>query len=179
MDSLWIYIVIGVAVVLVVVVVIIVITSKKKKAQAEAERLQKEKEQKEKEEQTLDDRIVVEEQEEKTEEPEMVEVEPEMIPELKVMLTRVGNIEHEVRDITITDELVIGRKATKADLVFENDASLSSAHCKLTYKDGHLYIEDMGSLNGTLVNGVPIKEVYQLHSDDKIYIGSMEWRISW
>lgn len=103
----------------------------------------------------------------------------ELPPTIKVTLTRVGNIEEETREVEICGELTIGRKAEKADLAFTNDVQLSSLHCKLSYDGKDVKIEDLGSLNGTLVNGVPIKQQYTLNKDDKFYIGSMEWRISW
>jgi len=106
-------------------------------------------------------------------------VKKELPPTIKVTLTRVGNIEEEIREVELCGELTIGRKAEKADLAFTNDVQLSSLHCKLSYDGEKVRIEDLGSLNGTLVNGVPIKEAYILKKDDKFYIGSMEWRITW
>lgn len=103
----------------------------------------------------------------------------ELSPTIKVTLTRVGNIEEEIREVEICGELTIGRKPEKADLAFANDVQLSSLHCKLSYDGKEVRIEDLGSLNGTLVNGVPIKQIYTLKKDDKFYIGSMEWRITW
>lgn len=100
-------------------------------------------------------------------------------PTLRVTLTRVGIVEEETMEVEINGELIIGRKNDVADLAFSGDMRLSSGHCRLLY-DGHtLLIEDMGSLNGTFVNGIPIREPYALKQDDKIYIGSMEWRIHW
>ena len=102
-----------------------------------------------------------------------------IVPSIDVQLTRVGVIENETITATIKGSLVIGRKKELCDLAFEQDSQLSSKHCRFIYQGEDILLEDLGSLNGTLVNGVPVKEPYPLKKDDKIYIGSMEWRIYW
>ncbi len=171
-DYTWIYIAVATGVAVVVIVVVLVIRSKKKKA---SEVVEEAKEEVSKDEENVE--IVETEAEEVLTEVETEEVET--IPEINVVLTRVGNVEDEVREVTITGEIVIGRKADRANLVIENDNALSSAHCKLTYDGNNVCVEDLGSLNGTLVNGVPITESFVLNQDDKLFIGSTEWRISW
>lgn len=100
---------------------------------------------------------------------------------LNVRLTKMGqNIDDEVFEIMIFDKVIIGRDAAKADVAFTSDDILSGRHCKLSYRDSILYICDLGSTNGTYVNGVPIgngKE-YVLHNDDVILMGSMELRVN-
>ena len=39
------------------------------------------------------------------------------------------------------------------------DPSISSAHCQLIVADGAVHLRDLGSTNGTFVNGVPVTEV--------------------
>ena len=51
------------------------------------------------------------------------------------------------RDIT-----VVGRSARLCDLVIEH-TSVSKMHCILVKTDGLLYMRDLGSTNGTRVNG--------------------------
>jgi hypothetical protein len=106
-------------------------------------------------------------------------LKPDMRPRIKATLTRVGIIEEEIREIEIVGELTIGRKPELSDLAFPTDQQLSGRHCRLTYDGVTLRIEDLNSLNGTLVNGVPIQIPYELHKDDTIFIGSSEWRIGW
>src|SRR5688572_12339558 len=39
------------------------------------------------------------------------------------------------------------------------DPSVSSAHCHLIVADGSVHLRDLGSTNGTFVNGTPVTEV--------------------
>ena len=49
------------------------------------------------------------------------------------------------------DQLTIGRDATN-DIVI-NDAEISRRHARLTFQGGKYVLEDLGSTNGTFVNG--------------------------
>ena len=51
--------------------------------------------------------------------------------------------------------LVIGR-APPADLVVD-DRQVSRSHCRLTLRNGHVWVEDLGSTNGVFVDGVRIE----------------------
>lgn len=65
----------------------------------------------------------------------------------------------------------LGRLNT-ADIVF-HDASVSRGHCDITYEPpSKWYIEDLGSSNGTYVNGRRIQGKVELNPGDKIQLGS-------
>jgi pSer/pThr/pTyr-binding forkhead associated (FHA) protein len=49
------------------------------------------------------------------------------------------------------DQLTVGRDATN-DIVI-NDAEVSRRHARLTFQGGKYVLEDLGSTNGTFVNG--------------------------
>lgn len=66
-------------------------------------------------------------------------------------------------------EVVIGR-SQEAD-IFLSDRRVSSRHARIYLKDDHFFLEDLGSTNGTFVNGLPIKAPYRLEIGDKIAIG--------
>ena len=52
-----------------------------------------------------------------------------------------------------------------------NDPSVSRHHARLTYeKEGHWILEDLGSTNGTFVNGIQIARK-QVTSKDVIKLG--------
>ncbi len=63
-----------------------------------------------------------------------------------------------------TDEMPIGRDA--ANLLAINDPSLSRRHCVLVHQGEGWSIRDLQSRNGTLVNGVAIKEAPVAHGDE-------------
>ncbi len=76
-------------------------------------------------------------------------------------------------------EVTVGRNS-KADVVLDGeDRRLSSVHCKMRWEDGKLYVLDMGSTNGTFVNGVPIRDMGRvvLREGETIRIGSYEYRV--
>jgi pSer/pThr/pTyr-binding forkhead associated (FHA) protein len=57
------------------------------------------------------------------------------------------------RDIAVADELVIGREA-QGDGRLDGEPALSRRHARVVRgADGGLTVEDLGSLNGTHVNG--------------------------
>ncbi len=65
----------------------------------------------------------------------------------------------------------IGRSAQN-DIVIE-DASLSRHHARLEIQDGKALIEDLGSLNGTMVNGERVKGVHPLRAGDHLVLGTV------
>ncbi len=66
----------------------------------------------------------------------------------------------------------LGKDPALSDLVFQ-DLSVSRKHARLTLTEsGELFIEDLGSRNGVLVNGSLIEEKTPLFSQDAIAIGT-------
>src|SRR5690606_40152666 len=66
-------------------------------------------------------------------------------------------------------ELIIGR-SSDLDMVLVEDM-VSRHHAKITTTDNEIWIEDMGSTNGTFVNGEKITRV-RLKEGDRILIGT-------
>ncbi len=66
------------------------------------------------------------------------------------------------------DSLTLGR-ASSSDLVLE-DRFLSRQHSRIFRQGGQLQVEDLGSRNGTLVNGQPIRGTTPLKPGDVIKI---------
>jgi pSer/pThr/pTyr-binding forkhead associated (FHA) protein len=68
------------------------------------------------------------------------------------------------------DRLVIGRGG-KADLALA-EATISRAHAAIGFCEDGFYVEDLGSTNGTLVNGAKIDR-QALKCDDEIQMGKL------
>lgn len=62
--------------------------------------------------------------------------------------------------------------------VFLDDITVSRHHAKFLRQDGVLYLEDLGSLNGTYVNKEVVEERVQLKQGDEIQIGKYRATIS-
>ncbi len=68
--------------------------------------------------------------------------------------------------------MTVGRAAGN-DIVIE-DPSLSRVHARFSLKNGMPCVEDLGSLNGTLVNGKPTEGVQVLKAGDRISLGKVD-----
>ena len=67
------------------------------------------------------------------------------------------------------DQLIIGRDAVHA--VSINDAEVSRKHARLTFQGGKYVIEDLGSTNGTFVNGQRLVSPAVLKPGDVVSLG--------
>ncbi len=79
--------------------------------------------------------------------------------------------EKVIKRFTIKEgwKLTIGR-GTDADVIVDNTA-ISRKHTSLELKDGLYILSDLGSLNGTFVNGKRIKNSEYITQDDGINLG--------
>jgi len=68
------------------------------------------------------------------------------------------------------DRLTIGR-SSKNDLNLSFDLSLSRFHAEVTSRDGKHYVADVGSRNGTSLNGKPLVQPTELKIGDRISLG--------
>ncbi len=77
---------------------------------------------------------------------------------------------------TVRDgETSIGRSAA-SDIVLKSDDYASGRHARLTRHGGLLYVEDVGSTNGTFVNGRKTVGATPLRHGDTVRIGSTTFR---
>ena len=57
-----------------------------------------------------------------------------------------------------------------------DDPFASSAHARIFQRGDYMYLEDMGSTNGTYLNGRQVRTAERLKVADKIRIGDTEYR---
>jgi hypothetical protein len=74
----------------------------------------------------------------------------------------------------VRDGVTFGR-SDGADIRVE-DPFASSAHARIFDRGGFMYLEDMGSTNGTYLNGRQVKNAERLKMADTIRIGDSEYR---
>jgi hypothetical protein len=67
-------------------------------------------------------------------------------------------------------------RSSASDIVLKNDDYASGRHAQLTRHGGLLYVEDMGSTNGTFVNGRKAIGATPLRHGDTVRIGSTTFR---
>jgi len=71
--------------------------------------------------------------------------------------------------------IVLGRAET-CDVVVDN-SQISRAHAKITTVGGKYFIEDLGSMNGTFVNGIRLNGKSPLGSTDTIILGRIRFTL--
>lgn len=72
--------------------------------------------------------------------------------------------------VTMREDRVIIGRAPQAELRLEDDG-ISRHHADITSATGRAWIEDLGSRNGTFVNGDRISDKVELKDGDKIQVG--------
>jgi hypothetical protein len=65
---------------------------------------------------------------------------------------------------------VWGRDPRKADIIIDDD-KISGLHLRINIKDNHFELRDLGSVNGTWVNGEEASSAIALKQDDEIKMG--------
>jgi hypothetical protein len=85
-------------------------------------------------------------------------------------LTVIEPPEQRGRSFDLTEELTVGR-APGCQVLLDADTFVSQLHARVFTRDGALYVEDLGSTNGTLVNRRKIKAAVPLHQGDSLQVG--------
>ncbi len=76
----------------------------------------------------------------------------------------------------IRESLTIGRR--EACDICMRYPNVSGLHCKLVFRKGYWYIQDLGSTNGIKVNGARVQEKI-LHAGDEISIAKRRFHIAY
>jgi soluble lytic murein transglycosylase-like protein len=82
-----------------------------------------------------------------------------------------GKIKFSDREIPITGRLSLGRTPDN-DVSFPDDANVSRNHAEIIQKSDGFYLRDLGSSNGTAVNGIPVSAETRLQNGDYIILGN-------
>lgn len=80
-------------------------------------------------------------------------------------------------ELSITDSFIVGRSQI-CNLYFD-DKRMSRQHFALEWDGRDMYVTDLETTNGTLVNDVKINRRRKLQQNDKISAGSVEMTIRW
>ena len=76
-------------------------------------------------------------------------------------------------DVPIPDSLVIGRE--QGDVVLRWDSSSSRTHSRVFYDRGQIWVEDLGSSNGTWLNQHRLTEKRVFNKGDNLLVGKTEF----
>ncbi|MEX0665538.1 MAG: FHA domain-containing protein [Acidimicrobiia bacterium] len=70
----------------------------------------------------------------------------------------------------LNDELTVGRGGG-CGVVLPDDQFVSTVHARLFRRGDDLFVEDLGSRNGTFVNGKPVQAPTRLKRGDRVQFG--------
>ena len=78
-----------------------------------------------------------------------------------------------------TTTVTVGRgsRGHPVELDLTPDMQVSHLHARITWEDGAFWLEDLGSRNGTWVNGIQIREKIRLVESDRVQIGQTRLRL--
>ncbi|MBS0659157.1 MAG: FHA domain-containing protein [Verrucomicrobia bacterium] len=91
------------------------------------------------------------------------------MPSLKIHLPGAAPVTHELDH----DSIAVGRRDSNTIQI--DDPSVSGSHAVLTRRDdGDFTLEDLGSTNGTRLNGKHLERATRLRSGDRVRFGKVE-----
>lgn len=71
--------------------------------------------------------------------------------------------------------ITVGRDSSN-DVVVKNDEFASATHARIEPRGNGVWLEDLGSTNGTYLNGIRLKKPKRLEAGDEIMVGETELR---
>lgn len=77
---------------------------------------------------------------------------------------------HKGEVYPLTDEVTVGRGGG-CGIVLTEDQFVSTVHARLFRRGEGLYVEDLGSRNGTFVNGEQVQSPHRLRKGDRVQFG--------
>ena len=78
--------------------------------------------------------------------------------------------ERRGKSYDLADELTVGR-ATGCQVALPDDTYVSQLHARIFRKDGRLWLEDLGSTNGTYINAKAVSAPVALRRGDRVQVG--------
>jgi len=70
----------------------------------------------------------------------------------------------------VTGEVGVGREADNT-IVITDDEYISGHHARVSTVDGHVVVDDLGSRNGTYLNGARLTQRHTVRPGDRIQVG--------
>lgn len=99
----------------------------------------------------------------------------QQLPVLQVSLATAANGGRETLRFA-TDEVTIGRHPSCEWMI--SDDTVSSRHARLRFQQDHWWLEDLGSRNGTFLNGEPLSAPAVLADADQVRCGQVNFTIA-
>lgn len=94
-----------------------------------------------------------------------------------LFLTIVEPSDHKGRTFDLDDELTVGR-SPGCGVSMADDVYTSTVHARLFRHNDQLWVEDLGSTNGTFVNSERIAQAVRLGKGDLLQVGSTVFEVT-
>lgn len=94
-----------------------------------------------------------------------------------LFLTIVEPSDHKGRTFDLDDELTVGR-SPGCGVPMPDDVYTSTVHARLFRHNDQLWVEDLGSTNGTFVNSERITQAVRLGKGDLLQVGSTVFEVT-
>jgi len=85
-------------------------------------------------------------------------------------LLRDHHLERLTTDHSLVEELTVGRGGG-CGIVLPDDHFVSTVHARVFRRGDDVFVEDLGSRNGTFVNGAPVASPIRLRRGDRVQFG--------
>lgn len=85
-------------------------------------------------------------------------------------LSVVEPVEHRGRTFALNEEVTVGR-SPGCGVALPDDSFTSSLHARLWRQDGQVWVEDLGSTNGTYLNRRKLTAPARLSRGDRLQVG--------
>ncbi len=94
-----------------------------------------------------------------------------------LFLTIVEPSDHKGRTFDLDEELTVGR-SPGCGVPMPDDVYTSTVHARLFRHNDQLWVEDLGSTNGTFVNSERITQAVRLGKGDLLQVGSTVFEVT-
>jgi len=92
-----------------------------------------------------------------------------VIPTLPTLVLVTGQLAGT--NVPVGEQVVVGRDAALADVILDQDSDVSRRHATFSPSGDGMTVQDLGSTNGTFVNGQRITQAVALARGDQVQIG--------
>ncbi len=101
-----------------------------------------------------------------------------LAPNTHTILTVIEPIEHKGDEYQLTDDVSVIGRATGCAVLLDYDTFISHQHARIFLRGEELWIEDLGSTNGTYVNSKKLTSPVPLKNEDHIRVGNTSLEVA-
>jgi pSer/pThr/pTyr-binding forkhead associated (FHA) protein len=83
-----------------------------------------------------------------------------------------ATLKFDEKELNIGEEITIFGRTPDNDVSFPDNSNVSRNHAKIEFREGKYRLTDLGSSNGTTVNGQAVTEEFELNNGDFITLGN-------